>query len=156
MTKKKKIISLIVSLAISLGVGGLSALSTMNSDEVYNSLNQPALAPPSWLFPVVWSILFALMGISAYLVYVSDSPIKKQALTIYAVQLAVNFVWPLLFFRLEAFLFSFLWILLLIVLVVEMAAAFYKANKTAGLLQIPYILWLIFAAYLNFMIFRLN
>ena len=93
---------LLIQFAISLGVAGLSALSTMNSMGLYQSLNRPPLSPPGWLFGVVWTILFVLMGLSAYLVWITDSEDKKPALRLYGIQLAVNFVWSILFFCLQA------------------------------------------------------
>ncbi len=152
----KKIIPLIVSILISLGVGALSALFTMNSMELYKDLIKPSLSPPGWVFPVVWTILFILMGISAYLVYLSDSPYRNSALRIYALQLVVNFFWSIIFFNYEMYLFSFIWLLLLVILIVLMIISFSKVNKTAEYLQIPYLLWVIFAGYLNFSIYLLN
>ena len=151
-----KLKSLIISLAISLGVGGLSSIITSNSSDIYQNLNQPPLAPPSWLFPVVWTILYILMGISAYIVYESDYPSKNKALTVYAIQLVVNLVWPILFFNLEMFLLAFLWLMLLFVLVIYMIVLFYKISPIAAFLQIPYALWIIFAGYLNLMVYLLN
>ena len=147
---------LIVCLIIPLAVGGLSAFLTRNSMDIYSSINQPPLAPPSILFPIVWTILFILMGVSSYLVYTSDATNKREALTLYGVQLVVNFIWPLLFFNMQAYLFSFIWLVLLWVLVALMIRQFYKATPIASYLQIPYILWLTFAAYLNFAIFLMN
>ncbi len=151
-----KLKSLIISLAISLGVGGLSSVVTKGSSEIYKGLNQPPLAPPSWLFPIVWTILYILMGISSYIIYESNSNIKNKALTVYITQLAVNFIWPILFFNLEMFLFSFIWLILLLGLVLYMTLLFYQIKPFAAYLQIPYILWLIFAGYLNLMIYILN
>ena len=147
---------LILQLVISLGVAELSALSTMNSMELYQSLNQPPLSPPGWLFGVVWTILFTLMGISAYLVSVSDSKDKTPALRIYGIQLAVNFFWSILFFRFGWYLFAFFWLLLLIFLVYKMIRSFERISHTAAYLQIPYLLWLVFAGYLNLGIWVLN
>lgn len=151
-----KIKPLIISLAISLGVGALAGFLTSNSQEVYDALVKPPLAPPSWIFGVVWPVLFLLMGISAYLIYISDAPDSRRALGIYGVQLAVNFAWSLLFFGIEIFLAAFFWLLLLWVLVVVMIVKFYRINKIAAYLQIPYILWISFAAYLNLSIYFLN
>lgn len=152
--KKKK--ALIVSILISVGVGALAAFFTRNSMEVYENLIQPPLSPPSWLFPVVWTILYILMGISAYLIYRSDSFYRNSALKIYATQLIVNFFWTIIFFNLEMYLFAFIWLLLLLVLIILMIYGFSKINKTAAYLQIPYLLWVIFAGYLNFGIYWLN
>lgn len=147
---------LIISILISLAVGGLSGFLTMGSMEQYKQLTQPPLAPPSIVFPIVWTILFILMGVSAYLVYVSNSPYKKPALTVYAIQLFFNFMWSIFFFNLEMRLFAFFWLLALWVLIVIMILLFYKVDKRAAYLQIPYLLWVSFAAYLNFAIYLLN
>ncbi|MCR5653634.1 MAG: tryptophan-rich sensory protein [Ruminococcus sp.] len=125
----------------------------------YQKAAKPPLTPPEWLFPVAWTILFLLMGISSYIIYTNkytDSETRKQALWIYGIQLAVNFVWPILFFSLSAYLFSFVWIILLLVLVVLMTRKFYEISPLAGLLQIPYVLWTAFATYLTFGVFILN
>ena len=147
---------LLIQFAISLGVAGLSALSTMNSMGLYQSLNRPPLSPPGWLFGVVWTILFVLMGLSAYLVWITDSEDKKPALRLYGIQLAVNFVWSILFFCLQAYWFAFLWLLLLWVLIIAMIIAFMKVSFPAGMLQIPYLLWVTFAGYLSLFVALLN
>ena len=152
--KNKK--ALIISILISVGVGALSALLTRNSMDVYEKVIQPPLSPPSWIFPVVWTILFVLMGISAYLIYRSDSLYRNSALRIYAIQLVVNFFWSIIFFNLEMYLLSFLWLLLLLLLIILMIMSFFKINKTAAYLQIPYLLWVTFAGYLNLGIYLLN
>ncbi|MBR0184317.1 MAG: tryptophan-rich sensory protein [Clostridia bacterium] len=148
--------SLTANLAISLGTGILSALITRNSMDTYKNLNLPKLAPPSILFPIVWTILFILMGISAYIIYESNSDQKQNALTIYGIQLLVNFIWPILFFNLELYLFSFVWIILLWLLIILMINSFKKISNVAAYLQIPYLLWVTFASYLNFMIYYNN
>ena len=148
--------SLIISLAISLGTGILSALITKNSMGIYQNLNLPKLAPPSTLFPVVWTILFILMGISAYIIYESNLNKKQNALKIYAMQLLVNFIWPILFFNLNLYLISFIWIILLWVFILIMINSFKQISNIAAYLQIPYFLWVTFASYLNFMIYYLN
>ena len=148
---------LIINIAFPLGVGALSALISMGSMENFASLNQPPLSPPGWLFPVVWSILYVLMGISSYLITESGKPARsKTALTVYGVQLFFNFMWSIIFFNFEAYLFAFIWLIALLVLVILNAVLFYRIDRRAGLLFIPYILWVIFAGYLNFGIFLLN
>lgn len=147
---------LAISLAISLGVGILSGISTMGSMENFEKISKPPLTPPGIVFPIVWFILFTLMGISSYIIYESDSQNSKNALTVYGIQLVVNFIWPLLFFNMQAYLFSFIWILLLWILIIIMIVQFYKISKPAALLQIPYLLWVTFATYLNFGVFLLN
>lgn len=147
---------LIISLLISLGVGGISALLTSSSMDIYKYLTKPMLAPPAILFPIVWTILYILMGISSYLIYVSNDPKRKEALYIYLLQLLFNFVWPILFFVLNLRLFAFVWILLLLLFIIIMILKFYKINKTAAYLQIPYFIWVLFASYLNFTLYILN
>lgn len=152
----KNLKALVVSILIPLGVGAAAAFFTRNSMDVYEGLVQPPLSPPGWLFPVVWTILYTLMGISSYLIYRSDSPNKNTALTIYALQLAVNFFWTIIFFNLEMYLLAFFWLLLLLVLIVLMIVSFSRINKTAAYLQIPYLIWVSFAGYLNLGIYLLN
>ena len=149
----------LISILISLGVGGLSALLTMGNMEVYNKLNTPPLSPPSILFPIVWSILFVFMGISSALVYKDRSyPLKakEKALAIYGLSLFFNFFWSIIFFNLQNYAFAFIWILVLWVLILLTITNYYKINKTAALLQIPYLLWVSFASYLNLGIAILN
>ncbi len=146
---------LIINLAIPLAVGGLSALSTMGSMENFEALNQPPLSPPGWLFPVVWTVLFILMGIASYLVSVSGKQ-TDVAYKFYALQLVFNFLWSIIFFNFENYLFAFVWLIALLVLIVITAVRFYRINKWAGYLFIPYLLWVIFAGYLNLAIYVLN
>lgn len=147
---------LVCSLALSLGVGALAGLVSKDSMQTYMELIKPALSPAGWVFPVVWTILFTLMGISAYLVFISNSPNRKPALYYYFIQLAINFLWPILFFNLETYLFSFVWLILLWVFILLMILEMKKVNEKAAYLQIPYLLWVTFAGYLNFMIYWLN
>lgn len=150
---------LLISCGISLGIGSLSGIISMMAMKSFESTNKPPLTPPGWLFPVVWTILYILMGISAYLIYktpVEVQETKTTALIIYGVQLIVNFFWSIIFFNLEAYLFAFIWILLLLALIVVMIYMFYPINKLAAILQIPYLLWVIFATYLTFGVFLLN
>lgn len=148
----------LISLLIPLGIGGLSAFLTRGNMDLYSRINPPPLAPPGWLFPVVWTILFVLMGIASYLVFMSDAnpDAVKNALTVYALQLAVNFFWSIFFFNLELYLFSFLWLVLLWVLILITLILFYRISKPAGYLMIPYLLWVTFAGYLNLAIWLLN
>jgi len=143
-------------LGITLGVGALSAFFTMGSMDIYSEIEKPALAPPSIVFPIAWTILYTLMAISAYIVSQSNCENKSSALTIFYIQLAVNFVWPLIFFNLQAFFVSLLWLILLVALVVVMIIQFYKCKPISAYLQIPYLLWLLFATYLNFSISIMN
>lgn len=133
-------------------VGGVVALIMMPFND-YQTLNLPPLSPPSIVFPIAWTILYILMGISAYLV--SENK-KEENLVLYYWQLFFNALWSIIFFVFKLRLLSFIWIIILIILVIFMIRKFLKINKTAGLLQIPYLLWLIFAAYLNLGIYLLN
>lgn len=149
---------LIICLAIPLVVGGAAGLLTMNSMEAFEALNQPPLSPPGWLFPVVWTVLYVLMGIASYLVSVSDAPQeeKARALWTYGIQLAFNFLWPIAFFNLKWYLFAFLWLVILWVLILITALRFGRIRKPAGYLLVPYLLWVAFAGYLNLGIYLLN
>ena len=153
---KIKFKPLIISILIALAVGGLSGFISMGSMDTYENLQRPALSPPSWVFPVVWTILFILMGIASYIVYMSNSDIKEKALKVYAIQLAVNFIWPLIFFNGQKYFLTFVWLLFLIVLIMETILLFKEVNKKAAILLIPYLLWTIFAGYLNISIYLLN
>ncbi len=148
---------LILSLAIPLLVGGVSGFLTMGSMETFENLNKPPLSPPGWVFPVVWTILFLLMGLASYFVSLSPKDTeKKKALFVYALQLAVNFFWSIIFFNMERYLLSFIWLLLLWVLIIVTFFDFRKISRLAGYLLIPYFLWVTFAAYLNLFIYLLN
>ena len=151
---KRKI--LIFSLLIPLAIGGLSGFLTRNAMHLYTTLNQPPLAPPSWLFPVVWTVLYILMGISFYKILLSGSPQTSRALILYGLQLFLNFIWPLVFFLGENYLIAFIILVLLWYVVLQMIQSFYDIDPLAGLLQIPYLIWLTFAGYLNIMIYFLN
>ena len=150
--------ALIVCLLIPLAVGGLAAALTMGSMSQYAALIQPPLSPPTWVFPVAWTILYLLMGLASWLVWRSDVPRaeKKRALTLYGVQLAVNFIWPLIFFRAGMYGFALIWLVVLLVLVTETAIAFGRIDMRAAWLLIPYLLWLLFAGYLNAGVWLLN
>lgn len=149
---------LFTCVAIPLIVGAVSALLTKNSMETFGMLNQPPLSPPAWLFPVAWTLLYALMGISSYLIVTSDAPKEeiREAIRIYAYQLIVNFLWSTFFFNFGWYLFSFLWLVLLWILVLIMIIKFKEISKAAAYMNIPYIIWLTFAAYLNLGIWILN
>ncbi len=153
---KKKTRIYIISILIPLAVGALAALLTRSSMEDYAMLSRPPLSPPGWLFPVVWTILYTLMGISAARVYLSDDPEKTGALRIYTVQLIVNFFWTILFFNLDARLFALIWLILLVALVFWMIVRFRRIDALAAHLQIPYLIWLLFATYLNAGVWLLN
>ena len=147
---------LILSILIPLAVGGLSALITSGSMDLYSRIQQPPLAPPGILFPIVWTILYTLMGISCYRVYCSGAANRSGALTIYGIQLVLNFLWSLVFFNGQAYWAAFVIILALWVSIILMIRQFYKADRPAAYWQIPYLVWVTFAAYLNLAIAILN
>ena len=139
-------------------VGALSGWLSKGGMRLYSdTVSQPPLSPPSWLFPIVWGILYALMGISAARIYLSPpSPERSRGLNLYVLQLIVNFFLILIFFNAQAFLFAFFWLMFLWLLVLGMIFLFYRTDPLAGKLQIPYLLWLSFAAYLNLGVWYLN
>ena len=154
----KKIKPYAISVLIALGVGLLSAFITKDYMNIYGIITRPPLSPPAVIFPVVWTLLYTLMGISSAMIYTkcSGESICGEALRVYALQLVVNFFWSIIFFRWRMYLFSFVWLLLLIVLVIIMIKRFWEINPKSAYLQLPYLAWLIFAAYLNFAIYMLN
>ena len=149
----------IANIIIPLAVGGFSAFLTRGNMDLYSDINAPPLAPPAWIFPIVWTILYILMGISSALIYTNKNAKyddKKSALYTYGISLVFNFFWSIIFFNLRAFLLSFVWILGLLFLIVLTIVKYNKIDKRAARLQIPYLLWVTFAAYLNFAIWLLN
>lgn len=163
--------ALIINILIPLAVGTAAGLLTMGGMRQFEALNKPPLSPPAWVFPVAWTILYTLMGISSYFIYISEpeelsgdvsnkntkeNNRKEQALTTYGYQLIVNFLWPVFFFHFQWYFFSFLWLVLLWILVAKMILEFGQISKTAALLNIPYLLWLSFAGYLNLGVWLLN
>ena len=149
---------LLLCIALPLTVGGLAALLTAGSMEAYNALLQPPFSPPGWVFPVVWTILYILMGWGSDRIWVADAPKEKKrnALILYGVQLFFNFFWSLLFFRWELRLTAFFWLLALWVFVYVTIRLFYRVEDLAGDLMLPYLLWTTYAAYLNMGVFLLN
>lgn len=149
--KKNNLYDLLIFTLSAELAGVLSSLFAGNISAVYQTLEKPPLSPPSWIFSVVWIILYALMGISAYLVYRSDSePVRvKSALRIYWLQLLINFSWSIVFFRFQAFWAAFVVLIILLILVITMLVKFAKICPAAALVSVPYLLWLLFAAYLN-------
>ena len=152
--KTRNIEPLIIALLIPLAVGAVSSL--LSGTMMAPTFIQPSFRPPGYLFPIVWSILYILMGISSYFVYTSDSPAKPAALLVYAIQLVFNFFWTILFFRFSLYGLAFLWLLALIGLIAIMIYLFSKIGPAAAYLQLPYLLWCLFAAYLNFAVYMLN
>ena len=139
-------------------VGALSGFLSREGTAIYGEMAvKPPLAPPSWLFPVVWILLYALMGVGAARVWLAqDSSERKKGLNLFVAQLVVNFFWSLIFFNLQAYGFALVWLILLWILVAWMILTFLKVDKTAAYLQIPYLIWLTFAAYLNAAVWVLN
>ena len=146
----------IFSILLPLTIGGLSALATANNMNIYDKINTPPLAPPGWLFPIAWTILYILMGISAAIIFTSNSPKKDDGLFIYAVSLALNFSWSIFFFNLQSFMIAFIILVALWLSIMITIIQYYKINKVAAWLQLPYLLWVTFAGYLNFAIILLN
>ena len=139
-------------------VGALAALLTQEAVKLYGgTIRTPPLAPPASVFPIVWTILYALMGVSAARIWLlPGSAGRRSALRLYLIQLAVNFFWSIWFFNLHAFGFAFFWLILLCALIVRMILAFKELEAPAGWLQLPYLVWIFFAGYLNYGVWMLN
>ena len=158
MKSKINFKTLAVSILIPLAIGGLSALFTMGSMKDFEALTQPPLSPVSWLFPVVWTVLFIMMGIASYIAVETSSGAddKERAFKVYFLQLGFNFLWSIIFFTFGAYEIAFVWLAALLALIIITAVRFYSLNRAAGLLMLPYIAWVIFAGYLNIAIYLLN
>lgn len=157
MCKRVKIY--VFSILIALGTGILSYALIKDSINIYDRIVLPPLAPPSILFPIVWSVLYVLMGISSAMIYEkrSDNLTKTQnALSLYGANLVVNFTWSIIFFGFSRFLFAFIWLLFLLFIIIRMIISFKKLNPVSAYLQIPYAIWVAFAGYLNLAIYILN
>ena len=153
--KKWKIYGLWIGLCEA--VGALAGYLSRDGIAAYQARQTPAISPPGMVFPIVWGILYALMGIGAARVSLQPQGHHRgRGLNLMVIQLAVNFCWPLLFFNLRAYAFSLLWLLMLLGLVIRMALEFYKTDKPAAFAQIPYIIWLCFAAVLNDLVMRMR
>ena len=156
MNRKLRWQPLLVSIIIAEIVGAISSFLSGDIKTVYGALKKPPLAPPAWLFSVVWILLFALMGAAAYLIWQSGCKQQTGALRIYGLSLFVVFFWPVFFFRFGMRLFAFAWLLLLIWLVFKTMLRFYRCTPAAGKLLLPFWLWLWYAGYLNFSFWLLN
>ncbi|MFC3562677.1 TspO/MBR family protein [Pedobacter jamesrossensis] len=156
---KFKPIAFIVNILITLSIGALAAWGTSESVQTwYPTLNKPSFNPPNWLFAPVWTSLYILIGIAAYLVWVRRDKIVHfpRTFAIYFIQLILNLAWSFIFFYLHEVGFALAEIILLLIVIIVNATMFYKINKLAGLIFIPYILWVSFASFLNYNIFILN
>jgi len=156
---KFKPLAFIINIAITLSIGALAGWGTAESVKTwYPTLNKPSFNPPNWLFGPVWTILYILIGIAAYLVWIKRDKIAHfpRTFAIYAIQLILNLAWSFIFFYLHEIGFALAEIILLLAVIVLNAFTFYKIDKRAGLLFIPYILWVSFASFLTYNIFILN
>ena len=156
----KKIKPYVISILIALGVGGLSGFLSREGMQIYQATApKPPLSPPDIVFPIVWSILYILMGISSALVYVNrekNPTVAYEGLRAYALQLIMNFFWSIIFFNMQAYLFAFIWLLAMEIVIIYMIFKFRQVSPLAAYLQIPYAIWCVFALYLNFMTFIQN
>lgn len=148
----------LICIAIPLIVGAAAGLITRGSMETFGMLEQPPLSPPGWLFPVVWTILYTMMGAASYFVLMSgaDQSKVRTAILFYSLQLLFNFLWSVFFFNAGLYYFSFAWLIALWTLIIITTVLFFRISKTAGYLMIPYLLWVTFAAYLNLGVAILN
>lgn len=146
---------LIIIIVITFIVGSFFSFFMMNNMDTFKELKKP-INVPGVLFPIVWSILYLLMSISCYIITTKDDKNKDNAIIWYGIQLIINSLWSLIFFGFSAYLFSFIWIILLLISVIIMIVKFYKIDKTAAYLNIPYVLWILFAGFLNLGIYILN
>ena len=153
MTRSWK--TLLPCLALPLGVGFLSSLLTRSAMDRFAALRQPPLSPPGWVFPLVWTVLYLLMGLSSYLVLTAGKG-RPPGLGLYCLQLLFNFFWPLLFFGMGLYLPAFFWLLALWGLVLATAVQFSKTSRKAARLLLPYLAWTAFAGYLNLGVCLLN
>lgn len=149
--KKRGLTDILIWIVGTEIVGALSALLSGGFSQFFDTHKEPPLLPPAWLFPVIWVILYTIMGFSAYLVYPSNAnkALKRSALNVYFVQLALNFLWSIIFFRFETLWFAFAEILLLWITIIVMIIKFRKISQLSAYLNIPYLIWVTFATYLN-------
>lgn len=147
---------LIISILIPVILGFIVAIITNGDIKDFNNLNLPKIVPPGYVFGIVWTILYTLMGISSYLIYDSNDYHRNCCLLVYGLNLFVNLLWSIIFFSLKLRLFAFIWLIFLIIIVIYMISCFYNINKKAAYLNIPYAIWLLFAAVLNFLVYIMN
>lgn len=153
--RKKQLLTYAISIAIALAAGGISVWINGGDFSAAGQV-RPPLSPPDWLFPIVWTALFVLMGVAAAQVWLSDSPEKNDALFLYAAQLVVNVLWTVFYFSFDALLLSAFWLVFLLALAALTAVRFERVRPGAGKLLIPYLVWLLFALYLNVASWVLN
>lgn len=148
----------IASILFTEAVGALSGWLTKEGTKIYRSaIEQPPLSPPGIVFPIVWGILFALMGIGAARIYLAPSSgARSRSLLLFLIQLTFNFFWSIIFFNCQAFGFALIWLILLWILILLTILSFRKVDQLAAWIQIPYLLWVTFAAYLNLGVWLLN
>ena len=162
LSKKSKIVACIVAIVVPLVVGGISAFISSNSMNTFGTMKQPPFSPPAILFPIVWTILYIMMGVSNYLILaktLSDEKLiisRKRGIVIYGIQLFMNFCWSPIFFNGGYYYLAFAWLVVLWALILTLIIIFWKLSITAACLLIPYLLWTTFAGYLNIMIAILN
>ena len=162
--KKLNIVKLLIAVFVPLAVGGLSAFLTKDAMLIFNSIDKPPLAPSGIVFPIAWSILYVIMGISSYIIYnldinklnIEQIVLRKQTLIIYVVQLIFNFFWTIIFFNFSMYKFAFVWLMTLWILVFLYIKTSFELNKISSYLMMPYLVWMTFAGYLNLMIDILN
>ena len=156
--KKFSLTGLLIFIVSAELTGALSALASGSFSGLYSGVSQPPLSPPAFLFPVVWTLLYALMGASAYIIYREDDDLvnRSYALGYYVIQLAVNFTWSILFFRFELFGIAAVTAILLFALVAVMILSFRKVSRLAAVTSVPYLVWLAFASYLAIGVWYLN
>lgn len=149
---------LALAVAIPLCIGSVSAMLTKDMMKEYLLLNKPPLSPPGWVFPIVWTILYVMMGLASYLVINSgaDRELIIKALVFYGVQLVFNFFWSILFFKYSLYLWAFIELVAMWLTIIITSVLFFRISNPAGILMIPYILWSTFAGYLNFAVFKMS
>ena len=156
--KKIHLGTLILCLAIPVLTGILSATITSSAMKAYASMNKPPLSPPAIVFPIAWTILYLMMGLALYLIVItpSDKNLKGTAVLLFTIQLIMNFMWSIIFFKWGQYLAAFIWLIIMLCILIICAFRFYDINRSSAYLLIPYIVWLIFASYLNMGSFILN
>lgn len=147
-----------IAVLIPLCVGAISAMITGDTMKEYFFLNKPPLSPPGWLFPIVWTVLYLMMGVASYLVLASsaDRPLVMKALLFYGIQLLLNFLWSILFFKGSLYLWAFIDLIAMWGMIILSTVLFFRISTPAGLMMIPLILWTSFAGYLNFAVYKLS